>query len=96
LKLVCLTPSAQKICMQLFPLLTAGLPVEMCVYEGSSWLYVDHIKRLHGIFQMDVRADCPEGAEVLSPNQQGGSLAHGSHIQLPDQRQKQETFLFNK
>ncbi len=62
--------------------------MEVCLYEGASWFYTGHIQCLHRAFKRHVRVDCPEAAEVVSPNQQGGSLAHGSHIQLPDERQK--------
>ncbi len=70
--------------------------MEVCMYEGASWLYAGHIQRLHRVFKRCFRVHCPEAAEVVNPNQQGSSLAHGSHIQLPDEKQRQETFFFNK
>lgn len=66
------------------------LPVEVCLYKGASWLYAGHIQRLHRAFKRYVRVDSPEAAEVVNPNQQGRSLTHGPHIQLPDERRKQE------
>lgn len=59
-------------------------PVEVGAYEGASWLYGCHIQRLQRTYDMNVGADGPEAAEVLSPNQQRSSLTHGSHIQLPE------------
>lgn len=61
-----------------------SLPVEVSLCEGASWLYAGHIQRPHRVFKRHVRVDCSEAAEVTNPNQQGGGLAHGSHIQLPD------------
>lgn len=72
-----------------------SLPVEVSLCEGASWLYAGHIQRPHGVFKRHVRVDCSEAAEVMNPNQQGGGLAHGSHIQLPDERQKQGTLIGN-
>lgn len=45
-------------------------------------MYAGHIQRLYRAFKRHVRVDCSEAAEVVMPCQQGGSLAHGSHIQL--------------
>lgn len=70
--------------------------MEVGVYEGAAWLYAGHIQCLHRAFKRHVGADCPEAAEVMNPNQQGGSLTHGSHIQLPDERQKQGTFFYGQ
>lgn len=68
--------------------------MEVCVYEGASWLHADRVQRLHRVFKMHFRADSPEAAEVPSPNQQDGSLAHGSNIQLPDhETETGDTFL---
>lgn len=64
------------------------LPVEVYMCKGAAWLYVHHIQRLHRVFKSHVRADCPEAAEVMGPNQQGSGLTHSSHIQLPDDRHK--------
>lgn len=63
-------------------------PVEVCLCEGASWLYTGHIQRLHRVFKGHVGAYGSEAAEVMSPNQQGGSLSHGSHIQLAEEKQK--------
>lgn len=68
-----------------------SLPVEVWLCERPSSLYAGHIQRLHRAFKRHVRVDCPEAAEVVNPNQQGGGLAHGSHIQLPGDRH-----LFNR
>lgn len=51
--------------------------------EGGSWPYVGHLQCLDRVLKRQVRADCSESAEVVGPNQQGGSLMHGSYVQFP-------------
>lgn len=62
-----------------------GLPVEVSLYEGNPWLDADNTQRPHRVFKRHVRVNCSEAAEVMHPNQQGSSIAHSSHIQLPDE-----------
>lgn len=62
------------------------MEVRLC--EGASWLNAGHIQGLHGAFKGHVRVESSEAAEVAGPNQQGGSLAHGSNIQLAEEKRK--------
>lgn len=58
-----------------------NLPVKVWMCEGDPWLYGNHSHRLHRVFIHHVRAFCCEGAEIMSPSQQGSGIPHGSHIQ---------------
>lgn len=64
--------------------------MKVCLREGAAWLNVDHFQRLHRAFKGHVRVDGSETAEVARPDQQGGGLAHGSNIQLTEEKQREK------
>lgn len=63
-------------------------PVEVRLCEGGSRLNAGHIQGLHWAFEGHVRVDGSEAAEVTGSDQQGGSLTHGSNIQLAEDTPK--------
>lgn len=62
------------------------MEVRLC--EGASWLNAGHVQGLHWVFKGRVGVDGSEAAEVTGSDQQGGSLAHGSNIQLAEERRE--------
>lgn len=71
------------------------LPVEVSLCKRASRLYGGHLQCLHGALKMHVGINGSEAAEVVNSNQHGGSLTHGSHIQLSDEAESYVLF-FNK
>lgn len=67
--------------------------MEVSLCKGDSGPYGGCVQRPHRVSKGQVRVNGSEAAEVMNPDQQGGGLAHGFHIQLPGEHRKQDVFL---
>lgn len=66
------------------------LPVEVFVYKGVSEFQTDLLQGLYRVFKRCLRVQGSEGAEVMGPHQQGGSVAHRTNIQVTVRRKRRQ------